>query len=414
MVDKDLNISNLISNRQSIGESEVPWLKEQAANYPWCSTYHKLLAKAYFNEDSFLKNKHHRLASLYAGNRALLFDFLNSNNSIATRLKSDWSDKANRDLTEISETESSIKEEIKDEIAEVKIQKDTAVAGERIEETITESEVKTTFEESKNLDVNSKTSTEELVESEQGIEVDEEEVAVASDDLSEEADNADFLEEQNEEKREVSEEEITTSKVDLSEETESSNLLEEVKEDKIEEAETGKSKINFEEIVVYDPLKELKPISREKKASPSEIPLDFVKYDPLQELEKIAKQREKAEKTGEKDFLYWLNHVDEKKEDDATKKTNSPDHVQSLLDQFLATKRNRPIINRSFYNAENKVAESEVDNLDVVSETLVALYAKQGLYEKAIKGYQKLSLQNPDKSAYFAALIAEIKEKQQS
>jgi len=142
--------------------------------------------------------------------------------------------------------------------------------------------------------------------------------------------------------------------------------------------------------------------------------LDVVRYNPLEELEKIAREREKAEASGEKDFLYWLNHVDEKPEDDVSKKPNSPQAVQNLLDQFLATKRNRPIINRSFYNAEQKAEESEIDKLDVVSETLVALYAKQGLYEKAILGYEKLSLQNPDKSAYFAALITEIKEKQQS
>ena len=83
-----------------------------------------------------------------------------------------------------------------------------------------------------------------------------------------------------------------------------------------------------------------------------------------------------------------------------------------MLDQFLATKRSRPIQNREFYKAESKAEESEIDNMDVVSETLLELYVKQGHKAKAIKGYKKLSLQNPEKSAYFAARIKEIEHKE--
>jgi len=38
------------------------------------------------------------------------------------------------------------------------------------------------------------------------------------------------------------------------------------------------------------------------------------------------------------------------------------------------------------------------------------VYARQGLIKKAAEVYQKLSLQNPDKRAYFAARISKLKE----
>ncbi len=55
------------------------------------------------------------------------------------------------------------------------------------------------------------------------------------------------------------------------------------------------------------------------------------------------------------------------------------------------------------------------DDLDYSSgfytETLAAIYAQQGYYEEAIKVYSKLILLYPEKSAYFATLVNEVKSK---
>jgi hypothetical protein len=48
---------------------------------------------------------------------------------------------------------------------------------------------------------------------------------------------------------------------------------------------------------------------------------------------------------------------------------------------------------------------------DMVTETLAKIYADQGLYTLAIGTYEKLSLLEPKKSAYFAALIRTLKSK---
>jgi len=55
------------------------------------------------------------------------------------------------------------------------------------------------------------------------------------------------------------------------------------------------------------------------------------------------------------------------------------------------------------------MAETSIHHSDVVTETMAEVWLKQGNREKAIETYNKLSLQNPSKKAYFAALIEKLK-----
>lgn len=58
-----------------------------------------------------------------------------------------------------------------------------------------------------------------------------------------------------------------------------------------------------------------------------------------------------------------------------------------------------------------KLAENSLVNENIVTEAMAEVWEKQGNFQKSIEIYEKLSLLEPSKSAYFAARIAELKNK---
>ena len=85
-----------------------------------------------------------------------------------------------------------------------------------------------------------------------------------------------------------------------------------------------------------------------------------------------------------------------------------------IIDDFLKEGEHRIVIDEQTSDAplgtENSTEELEDE---FVSEELAEIYAKQHLFDLAIEIYQKLSLQNSQKSAYFAELIERLKKEQQ-
>lgn len=58
-----------------------------------------------------------------------------------------------------------------------------------------------------------------------------------------------------------------------------------------------------------------------------------------------------------------------------------------------------------------QLAQHSLDQKEVITEAMAEVWEKQGNPEKAIQVYQKLSLLDPAKSAYFAAKIDDLKKK---
>ncbi|WP_143309309.1 hypothetical protein [Chitinophaga vietnamensis] len=101
-----------------------------------------------------------------------------------------------------------------------------------------------------------------------------------------------------------------------------------------------------------------------------------------------------------KSFTSWLRQI----KDNFTGKTNKDWYHQQL--HRLYEEDEEPEVSET---VEKMAMDSITLTTDIVSETLAEIWVKQQRYEHAIQIYQKLSLLNPDKNAYFAQKIKELK-----
>ena len=116
--------------------------------------------------------------------------------------------------------------------------------------------------------------------------------------------------------------------------------------------------------------------------------------DSLSELKKIVE-----------DHVTEIGAETDQKSLDEVKETLPEKSKSDLIDEFI---KNEPGITRqktAFFNPVKAAKISIVDEENIISETLAKIYTDQGLFEKAINTYKKLSLKFPEKSTYFAALI---------
>ncbi len=82
--------------------------------------------------------------------------------------------------------------------------------------------------------------------------------------------------------------------------------------------------------------------------------------------------------------------------------------ADDIIDRFLRSDNYRIVADEAG-PAEEIRTEAEFDGEDdLVSEELAEVYRAQGLNDMARETYRKLSLLNPEKSIYFAQLIAEL------
>lgn len=169
-------------------------------------------------------------------------------------------------------------------------------------------------------------------------------------------------------------------------------------------------------------------VTEEKKSFKDDIPL----------CNENQNEENKFNYDEKKNFLEWLkscnrepingNETEKVTTNDETKKFKGPSDIKltdkrkkqwELLDKIienepgpikLKTSESPPV----FYQSERAARESLLESEEFVTETLANIYLAQGHYSKAIRVFEILSLKIPQKNAYFADKIKEIKNKLKS
>ena len=155
----------------------------------------------------------------------------------------------------------------------------------------------------------------------------------------------------------------------------------------------GNADNNDDDDIVME--KEIEPMKFELKLPPesSNSNDDTLSFEPMHLVDYFASQgiklsgEELTDKLGKqlKSFTEWLKTMKKLPANDSSQAVMSDVSIQALAEKS---------------NKED----------DVITEPMAEVLAKQGKLSKAIELYQKLSLMNPSKSAYFAAKIEQLKD----
>jgi hypothetical protein len=144
-----------------------------------------------------------------------------------------------------------------------------------------------------------------------------------------------------------------------------------------------------------EPMKlELKmPAENNKHSDLLFEPMHLVDYFASQGI-KLSEEVQPADKLGKqlKSFTEWLKTM---------KKIHVPGEEQAPMASTVVPEQAETVI--------QTLAEQSNKEDEVLTESMADVFAKQGKPGRAAELYQKLSLLNPSKSAYFAAKIENLK-----
>ncbi|HTE08160.1 MAG TPA: hypothetical protein VK628_05320 [Flavitalea sp.] len=136
--------------------------------------------------------------------------------------------------------------------------------------------------------------------------------------------------------------------------------------------------------------------TEKEKETTDELPITFQSYHTIDYFAsqgiRLRQEDLSKDKFGQqlKSFTDWLRSM---------KKLQANDEGRGL-DNGMDDSRQKHVIQHAAHSVEGK---------EIVTEAMAEVWVKQGNHDKARVLYEKLSLQNPSKSAYFAAKIEQLK-----
>lgn len=114
-----------------------------------------------------------------------------------------------------------------------------------------------------------------------------------------------------------------------------------------------------------------------------------------------------AKPADDRNFTDWFDHIHDNEEQPVDQKSSNDDLIDNFLKQneYKIPEKPAPV-----NDAAKREEDSDRENGDIMSVTLAEIYVKQQQYSRAINIFRKLSLRNPEKSAYFAARISQLEQ----
>lgn len=357
------SLNTYIEQSETLSRNDAAELELLKDKYPYFQALHILIAKSHKNQNTFGFNKNLRIASMYAGDRRVLYNFINNEKE---------AEKTKIEITADNET-----------VENILIENNV--------ELITEKESTQNIEsEHENIPIN-------VIETEKNVE----NVVVEESDIENKTEITETIEPEFEDK--IVEEILADEKVITPEpQPEPEPQPQPEPEPEPQPEPQPKPQLTF-----LDWLEniEQKDITEEEQINEETID------DISEEIEQVNKAEEKYDPVSWAEIAYEIQaFVKHPEETNKTTEKLSKEKVDDILDNFI---KKNPSISKpkaEFYKPENMARKSEDFHAEVVSETLANLFYKQGLLHKALEMYEKLLLQSPIKKDIFAANIKKIKE----
>jgi len=166
---------------------------------------------------------------------------------------------------------------------------------------------------------------------------------------------------------------------------------------------------------------EKKPVKEPEKEAKKEIEKDEISASAKlkaivdKRLAEINKTKSEEEKKPEKESEAKPEKAPEKPSAEAqvTETVTKEEKLGKgkLIDKFIEEEPSISKPDGDYKHNIDVANKSSRDDSSVTSETLAQIHLNQGNKKRAIEIYEKLSLKNPEKSGYFAALIEKINKK---